>query len=269
MRYKLYRSHQSGPSGSPVAGSAYDFLYLSPHLDDAALSCGGQIFQQTQAGRRVLIVTVTAGEPQMDPSGQISDFARSLHDRWDLLADAVAGRRAEDAAACAILGAEFVHLDVADCIYRLHPETGQPLYVSDADLFGAVHPAEAGLVTRLARRFGALPAAGQVVAPLGVGNHVDHQITRLAAEGRWGTSGLIYYADYPYAQKPGAVADVVASRDPAWRLIPVSLTQSALEAKIQSILAFRSQISTFWTDEADLRAQVAGWAEGEWLMVNG
>ena len=247
----------------------YDFLYLSPHLDDVALSCGGQIYQHTQAGRRVLIVTVTAGEPALDPAGEISAYARSLHDRWDLLADAVAGRRAEDADACALLGADFLHLDVADCIYRLHPETGQSFYVSDADLFGPVHPAEAELVERVAGRFGELPGAGQVVVPLGVGNHVDHQITRLAAERVWGEQGLIYYEDFPYAQEPGAVEKVVGGQTGRWRSQDHPLTPEAMEAKIQSILAFRSQISTFWTDETDLRGQVGGWAEKKWLMVNG
>ncbi len=247
----------------------YDLLYLSPHLDDVALSCGGQIFQHTQAGRRVLIVTVTAGEPDLDASGHISTYARSLHDRWAIVADAVAGRRAEDAAACAILGADFLHLDVADCIYRLHPKTGQPFYVSDEDLFGPVHAAEAGLVNRLAERFGELSGAGQIVVPLGVGNHVDHQITRLAAERAWGVAGLIYYEDYPYAQQPGAVERMVGEQSSQWHgRSAIPLTPTALEAKIQSILAFRSQISTFWTDEADLRGQVAGWEERQWKMEN-
>lgn len=239
---------------------AYDLLYLSPHLDDAALSCGGQIVQHTQAGRRVMIVTVTAGEPALDATGHISDYARSLHDRWDLLADAVAGRRAEDVAACAILGADFLHLDLADCIYRMHPETGQPFYVSDADLFGPVHAAEEGVVAWLAGQFEALPRAEQIVVPLGVGNHVDHQLTRQAAERVWGVAGLIYYEDYPYAQKSGAVETIVGGQSGRWRSQAIPLTPTALAAKIQSILAFRSQISTFWSDEADLRVQVAGFA---------
>lgn len=256
------------PINHPFTHPPYDLLYLSPHLDDVALSCGGQIFQHTQAGRRVLIVTVTAGEPELDPSGQISDYARSLHDRWALLADAAAGRRAEDAAACALLGADFLHLDVADCIYRLHSQTGQPFYVSDGDLFGPVHPAEAGLVARLAARFGELSTAGQVMVPLGVGNHVDHQITRLAAEQVWGTGELVYYEDYPYAQQPGAVDRIISKQSGKWRSQAIPVTPAGMEAKLQSILAFRSQISTFWTDEADLRRQVGGYAERQWKIEN-
>ena len=48
-------------------------IYLSPHLDDAALSCKGSIKQQTQAGERVEVWTVCAGEP---PDGPLSMFSR-------------------------------------------------------------------------------------------------------------------------------------------------------------------------------------------------
>ena len=32
----------------------YDLLFLSPHFDDVALSCGGRVAEETTAGRRVL-----------------------------------------------------------------------------------------------------------------------------------------------------------------------------------------------------------------------
>src|SRR3954449_7408206 len=100
----------------------YDWIYLSPHLDDAALSCGGQIFAASQGGERVLIVTITAG----NPVGSVSSYAASLHSRWELV-DATEARRQEDLAACAILGAESLHWAVPDCIYRVDAQ-GNPFY---------------------------------------------------------------------------------------------------------------------------------------------
>ena len=74
-----------------------DALYLSPHLDDAVYSCGGLIYQQTQAGQRVLVMTTCAGLP---PSGPLSPFAEALHTRWQVSAtNAVTTRRTEDHAA--------------------------------------------------------------------------------------------------------------------------------------------------------------------------
>ena len=63
-----------------------DSIYLSPHLDDVALSCGGQIHQLTHrpGGQEVLIVTLMAGVP---PPGPVSAFAREQHVAWGFAAD--------------------------------------------------------------------------------------------------------------------------------------------------------------------------------------
>lgn len=76
-------------------------IYLSPHLDDAALSCGGLVWMQAQAGERVEIWTMCAGDP---PEGRLSDYAQAHHERWGLGREAVAARREEDARSCNILG---------------------------------------------------------------------------------------------------------------------------------------------------------------------
>lgn len=231
----------------------YDAIYLSPHLDDVTLSCGGQIFQATNAGQRVLIVTITAGDP---PNSAVSGYAQSLHDRWALATDAVAARRAEDEDANAILGADTLHWSLPDCIYRYHPTTGTPFYVSDPDIFGAVNPAELPVVATLSEQIAALPAHRQLYVPLTIGHHVDHQLTRLAAERAFPQAQLCYYEDYPYAQKPGALAQVIPPGDPTWQAATVPLTEAAIYAKIAAIAAFKSQFSTFFQDLADLERQI-------------
>jgi LmbE family N-acetylglucosaminyl deacetylase len=238
----------------------YDSIYFSPHLDDAALSCGGQIYAATQMGARVLIVTMTAG----DPVAPVSAYAAGLHSRWELVVDATAARRAEDLAACAILGADALHWSVPDCIYRVDPQ-GNPFYVSDEDIFGAVAPLEMGLVDELAAQMRALPPARQRVIPLAVGRHVDHQLTRLAAESAFGPDANLYYEDYPYSQQEGKLAQAL---DPAckqgddfvWVAEVVGLDERALAAKYAAVAAFRSQLSTFFRDQADLEDQIGGYA---------
>lgn len=235
----------------------YHAIYLAPHLDDAALSCGGQIAQRTAAGERVLIVTVMAGDPS---SGAASEYIESLHTRWQLADDAAAQRRAEDARACALLGADFVHLGAPDCIYRLHPETSEPFYTSDPDIFGDVHPLETGMVEQIATELATLPAASDVFAPLTLGHHVDHLLVRQAAEQVWGTQ-LGYYEDYPYAQKAGALEQVIGAGDVGWQPSVIPLADVDQRRKISAILAFVSQMSTFFTDENDLNRQVRGYAQ--------
>jgi LmbE family N-acetylglucosaminyl deacetylase len=232
----------------------YTTIYLSPHLDDVVLSCGGAIAAQTRAGDVVLIVSITAG----DPPDQVSTYAASLHNRWQLVTDATAARRAEDLAACARLGAEALHWDLPDCIYRLDDQ-GKPFYVSDDDIFGPVAPAEQALVTRLAAQMATLPPADHIVVPLGVGNHVDHQLTRLAAEQAFDPAVLEYYEDYPYAQQPGALAHALDGPDVTWTAHVTPVDAASLRAKFDAVMAYASQISTFFRDRADLERQIGGY----------
>jgi LmbE family N-acetylglucosaminyl deacetylase len=233
----------------------YDALYLAPHLDDAALSCGGRIAQATAAGQTALVVTVMAGDPSF--SG-VSDYVESLHTRWQLADDAAARRRAEDAAACAILGADYLHLTVPDCIYRRHPEGGAALYLSDDDIFGDIHPAELGLVQQISAHLAELPSCRERFVPLAVGHHVDHILVRWAAESAWGD--LRYYEDYPYAQSSAAVERVLSAEEVLWRSLVYKLDAASLQRKTDAIAAFKSQLSTFFRDRADLDAQVRGFA---------
>lgn len=236
----------------------YAAIYLSPHLDDAALSCGGQIFVQTRAGKRVLVVTVAAGAPQTEVR---SPFAQFMHHNWGLTADEVIGaRQAEDAAACARLGAETLHWPLPDCIYRLHPQTGEPLYTSDAAIFGPVHPAETPLVAQLAGWMAALPPSGRVVAPLTLGHHVDHQLTRAAAVQCFGDA-LYYYEDYPYVQRrPEELAQLLVPAG-AWHPQTIPLDDEAIQARVDACLAYRSQLGVLFgsadTMVARIRQQIA------------
>jgi LmbE family N-acetylglucosaminyl deacetylase len=240
----------------------YEAIYLSPHLDDATLSCGGQIHQRVAAGQRVMVVTITAGDPAL---GAMSSYMQSLHDRWELASNAVMVRREEDIAAGLILGAETMHWSAPDCIYRFDPATKQPFYLSDADIFGDVHPLEAGLVAEIAAWIGELPAHGALFAPLAIGHHVDHVLTRQAAETCFGVDKLLYYEDYPYAQQPGALEKVIPQGASGWQPQVIALSPAALQAKFKAILAYRSQLSTFFVDRADLERQVGGYA----AMVGG
>jgi len=231
----------------------YDAIYLSPHLDDVALSCGGQIFGLTQNGHPVLIVTIMAGTPT---SNNPSQYAQSLHQRWELNQDVVESRKSEDIAACKILGADWQHWDFLDCIYRTHPQTKEPLYTSDEEIFGRIHPAESSLINSIASQLAQLPASNRLFAPLTLGHHVDHQLTRLAAEKIFPVpKNLLYYEDYPYAQHHSG-EQLIAQETGVWVRDLVILNESSITARINSIKCFKSQLSTFFTSEEDLEKQI-------------
>ncbi|MEI7772835.1 MAG: PIG-L family deacetylase, partial [Chloroflexales bacterium] len=97
----------------------YDHVYLSPHLDDAALCCGGAIAGQRAVGQRVLVVNICTAAPR--PDAAFSDLARAFHREWGLSPEeAVAARLREDATALTTLDADRLHVGALDAIYR-HP----------------------------------------------------------------------------------------------------------------------------------------------------
>ena len=236
------------------------WIYLSPHFDDVALSCGSLVWQQVQAGDTVDIWTVCAGAP--DPSQPISPFAQSLHERWGTGPASVAARRAEDIASCHVLGVAYRHLSVYDCIYR-GDGAGHYYYASEESLNGPLHPDEAAQAAQITQlNLAALPPDLNLVCPLGLGNHVDHQLTRLAAEqsGR----GLYYYADFPYVlRQPDQLQNLAQA---GWQPACTPLSLPALTAWQDCVAAHASQISTFWADEAAMRSAIAAYAAQAWAV---
>lgn len=229
-----------------VRSDAYPHVYLSSHLDDAVLSCGGRIWQQSQAGASVVVVTVFAGIPDPD---SLSAYARELHERWGSAGDAVEARKDEDREALALLGADCVHWPYLDCVYRTTPE-GEWAYASEESLWRRMHPSEADLIAELIGRMSGIPLApgGSVCTPLAAGRHVDHRIVRRAAEGCG--QDLTYYEDFPYASDAERVKAALA--EGRWEAELVSLSGEGLEAKAAAIASYRSQLSTFWRDRQDM-----------------
>lgn len=236
----------------------YHTLVLAPHLDDAALSCGGRLADLSAAGEPALVVTLMAGDPPS--AGGESPLVAALHARWRLDAAAVAARRAEDRRACALLGVDWLHGALPDCIYRADPLTGAPYYQENEALFGAPDPGEVDqLVAEIAALLATLPPAGRVLAPLTVGGHVDHRLTRLAAERHYGTA-VWYYEDYPYARESGALDEVLPPPRSGWIADVVPISAAGLQRKVAAVQAYESQVSTFFADTADLTAQLAAYA---------
>jgi LmbE family N-acetylglucosaminyl deacetylase len=229
------------------------WIYLSPHFDDVALSCGGLVWEQVQVGDAVSIWTLCAGSA---PVGELSPFAKAMHMRWQVDEDATKQRRIEDHNSCRRLGATWRYFTIPDCIYRCNPYTGEYLYPSEISLNGPLQPADTLTIIALQQEIKySLPADTLVVIPLGLGNHVDHQLTRLAAEGLHNTAW--YYADYPYVLRCKETLENIEQEGWISQVFPIS--QDGLAAWQNSIAAHGSQISTFWKGEPEMRLAVSAY----------
>jgi len=228
-------------------------IVLSPHLDDAALSCGARIAQAVAVGRHAVVATFfTQDEPLEPPSPLAADLRRW----WQLPAgEVMKSRRAEDLEACRRLGAEPLHLDLPEGPYR-RDARGAILYPSLKSLFGAPAADDlpwrerlAAIVAGFAARYGAEP---ELLAPLGVGGHVDHRLVRAAAELAGGD--VAFYEELPYVAWKWLALGRALVRRRQWTPESLPVTPELFERKVAAISAYASQVPSMFRTEEKMRA---------------
>jgi LmbE family N-acetylglucosaminyl deacetylase len=169
-------------------------LFVGPHPDDVALSCGGLVaYLLSEAGRRVELVTVFSGA---GTAPELTPYQREALGFGDGPADltpelAMAGRRLEDDAYAAISGAHLTALLLPDGVFRGYAGEEQLMSAPRPDDPAPVEPLRT-LISRLAPE--------RVYFPLAVGGHVDHRQVRRAGVELAAELGerLTFYEDFPY-----------------------------------------------------------------------
>lgn len=226
-------------------------LALSPHLDDAAFSCGGTLAMLGRRGWRVVVATLfTASVP--NPAG----FALACQTDKGIAPDVdyMALRRDEDLAAAAALGASALHLSL--------PEAPHRGYDSAAALFGGVRPEDwvaAPLAQVLTYLVGQVRPA-LILAPQAIGGHVDHvQLTgvfgRMPAQ-----APVLWWRDFPYDVREATPPEPFAAELGRLPELAVALAPDAMRAKRAACAAYASQLGfQFGGPEGlDARLEAAG-----------
>ena len=235
------------------------YIYLSPHLDDAVLSAGGLIYEQSRAGIPVEIWSFMCGFP---PDDQLSPIAQVLHYQWGTTTaeETIRIRRAEDARAGEIVGAKTVHFDFLDCIYR-RGKDGEWLY---SDVFVPPHKAEADLPAQIAQVMVAwLKPDDMVVCQLAVGSHVDHVLVRKAAEmlGR----PLMFDADIPYLLNH---PDELEPKTARMKESLLTVSEAGFGFWLAAAEAYASQLSTLFESRDEMHDKMRGyWAESKGIRL--
>lgn len=175
-------------------------LFLSPHLDDAILSCGGFINFLLKNGHQIWVVNIfTEGL-----SGKISQAARTHLSQSKFRETESLNffemRREEDKKAWSVLGLKPQNLSFIDASWRIGPQKNF-LYKDEQRVFyGEISIADEELINKIKNKVIALTSHKKdrlnVFCPLGIGNHVDHLIARIATEAIF--DKIFYWEDVPY-----------------------------------------------------------------------
>lgn len=173
----------------------YDYIYLSPHLDDAAFSCSGAICLHKSQGLRILVITLFGG----DPHPPFSPLVQIFHQFWQVPegTSPYSTRKPEDEKAMMRLGVDYAWLNWLDLIYRIPNLSDFSAINSYATTFPH-DPAFPILQQWLKDLFAAYPRA-TIVAPPGIGGHHDHRLVFYAVLNALDTTSVLFFEDFPYA----------------------------------------------------------------------
>lgn len=224
------------------------YLFISPHLDDAVLSCGGLISKLTPFNK-VSVITIFTGSPQIQ---EFSDIAQVFHNDCNLEGlDILKIRCNEDITASTFLGFNITHLGFLDCIYRKLNEhfiydKRERIFstnIYDDTLFlSKVHSSLCNFDLHI---------YDLIFVPLGLGNHIDHLITRKIVENISFQNNLDskirFYEDVPYC--------FYIEEDNKYNTKLVSyleeLSLDQLNIKLKGISLYKSQFKMFWNTQEE------------------
>lgn len=236
-------------------------LALSPHLDDAAFSCGGTLATLADAGWTIVMATIfTASVP--DPKG----FALACQTDKGLgpEVDYMLLRRAEDRRAAEALGiAPPLHLP-----FREAPHRG---YGAPADLFAAPRDDD-DIVGALADAVSALikdVSPDLIFAPQSVGGHVDHvQLVRAIGHVA-GDAPILWWRDFPYTVRHTQPQEPFGSRFAKLPEHAVHYCASAEEKKALACAAYATQLGYQFGGVEGLLRRLADEARSERFRLAG
>ncbi len=204
MNSVLPRIQQSLQGNNP-------WLVLSPHLDDAVLSCGALLHESAQV--RDITVATLFTEATSPPHTRAANTFISQCCAADA-ASLFTARQVEDREVLEELGVRHLHLGLEDALFRQRHRTPAaalmkrvlpelvhryPTYRYDIAL-GRISRGDRTLIRDLRGQVeGLLQQTGAelLFCPIGIGRHVDHLITRLV--GTFFPDKVVYYADFPYS----------------------------------------------------------------------
>lgn len=175
-------------------------LVLSPHLDDAVLSCADYCLKKKQEKFEIFVVSIFT---KFNQSNYLSSDAISyMHSSGANKPEQFEkNRKKEDQKAMNFLSFSYTYLNFVDAGFRTNGN--KPTYKTYKQLFsGQIAKTDLKLITKIKSKIKNFNKNyEEVLIPYGIGNHADHIITRKTAELVFDEKKIKYYLDQPYALK--------------------------------------------------------------------
>lgn len=190
-----------------------NIIILSPHTDDAVLSCGSLLTKL--AGKKdITVVNIFSNankKPYTVSARKFMKYSLGYSDSTKLYTE----RINEDKKVLSQFSIEPIDLGLPDALFRRKKK--QVLLGKYIAEFDHVYPTyRFHILGKISQDDEALSVLRKklaiynnkktlIFAPFGIGNHVDHRIVRMVSEELF--ANLILYSDFPYNVRTGSYGD--------------------------------------------------------------
>lgn len=245
-----------GPLGASDERARW--VFVEPHYDDVAFSCGGMLAAVVRRGMPAEVLTVFTADPA--PTAPLSPLAEAVHAEWGAGERPYEQRRREAGHMGTLLSLEQTTLDLPEALYRMPhltsiDEVMRPQHAPEED------PSFAVVREALEEALGHDEAL-TVVVPLGVGGHLDHLLVHAAIRALAADRPMWrvwYYEDFPYALDIPALKERVQALGAAFRPATVDIADT-LDARVRLSAVYTSQVRAIFGTPDQLRSAISGYA---------
>lgn len=259
------------PSFTDLRGKALRSrcIFIEPHFDDVAFSCGGLLAELHSFGSRVDIVTVFTEGPSSEEA--LSPLAQRFHQEWKTEKNPYLKRREEAEAATRPLDAKIHWLGLREALYRDPTLTSlEDLLVPgrdpkrDSSFQEVLETLEQFFEEKLPERRSCSPSNPTVLvfAPLGAGGHLDHTLVHESIRALTRKRPSIetwYYEDFPYVLDIDALKRRVGRLKGRWLTATVEVS-STIEDRVALSSRYSSQVKSIFQSKERLRERIRGYA---------
>lgn len=180
-------------------------VFISPHFDDAVLSCGGLMLEL--AGKTDMTVVNVFSKANVGPYTLSASRFLKFSGNHSSAQELYSARELEDKSALQKLGAKIINLGLEDALFRR--KDSKSIFGKILPEFNHVYPTYPLHIVKGANPND--PAFEQVknelkkiyeenntiyFAPYGIGNHADHQVVSSISKALF--RKLVLYSDFPY-----------------------------------------------------------------------
>lgn len=223
-----------------------NYVIISPHLDDAVISCGDFIYYLR---RKRLNVEVTTVFPNVYYGNDLQKSASDFHKISNRGKYLNIFRQKEDRKAMDVLNVSYNHLGFSECLYR-KDSNNEFIYNNIYDDIN--FEKDNKMINEIISFFATFYNIESTVFifPLGIGNHIDHNLLSFIGnklEQKF--FKVLYYEDLPYKMNLNYedYKDKVKNKNG----IIIPLDKSDFYNKLEAYVCYSSQINVVWNSLDD------------------